>query len=169
MRYRVVVEGRAFEIEVGPDGQVWVDGRPLQVDVEHVDDYLCSLLVNHRSFETSVEAVGEECQVLVTGRPYRARLDTGPLTGGGNGAGSCGGAIADRGEVAAPLPGLLVELRVTEGQWVEAGAVVAVMESMKMHLELRAPRSGVVCSLPLPVGREVLQGEIIAIIGNSSD
>lgn len=168
MKYRVVVEERTFEIEVRPTGQVWVDGRLLQVDVEHLDEYLCSLLVNHRSFETNVEATGEECQVSVTGHSYRARLQTTPLAGAGDGAETCGGAVTDQGEVAAPLPGLLVELRVAEGEWVEAGAVIAVMESMKMHLELRTPRSGVVYSLPVPVGREVAQGEIIAVIGDAA-
>ncbi len=169
MKYRVIVEGRTFEIEIGPAGQVWVDGRPFHVDLEHLDEELCSLLVNHRSFETGMEVAGGECQVLVTGRPYRALLHMGLRADEGDGAEACRGAISEGGEVVAPLPGLLVELRVAEGQWVEAGATVAVMESMKMHLELRAPRCGVVYSLPVPVGREVGQGEIIAVVGGPAE
>ncbi|RME39737.1 MAG: acetyl-CoA carboxylase biotin carboxyl carrier protein subunit, partial [Thermoflexia bacterium] len=68
-------------------------------------------------------------------------------------------------EVTAPLPGLLVELRIAEGQPVKAGAVVAVLESMKMHMELRAPRDGVVQSIHATPGQEVQQGTVLAIIG----
>lgn len=165
MKYQVVVEGRKFEIEITPAGQVWVDNRPLQVDLEHLDDYLCSLLVNHRSFETAVETVGEACQVTVAGRPYWAHLHTGPAANGVTCTDIYREAISDRQEVVAPLPGFLMELRVTEGQRVEAGTVIAVMESMKMHLELRAPRDGVICSLPISPGREVVEGEVVAVIG----
>lgn len=169
MKYQVVVEGRTFEIEVGSTGQVWVNGRPLQVDLQELDRFICSLLVDHRSFEAAVEAIGDECQVVVTGRPYRASLQCGHSVTQEASLGTSQKAAFGCGEVTAPLPGLLVELRVREGQWVEAGTVVAVMDSMKMHLELRAPCDGVVCSLPISAGQELMQGDVVAVIGEPSD
>ena len=59
------------------------------------------------------------------------------------------------------------EVRVTEGQRVGEGEVVAVLESMKMHLELGAPRPGVVRTLRAAAGQEVTQGEVLAIIEDS--
>jgi 3-methylcrotonyl-CoA carboxylase alpha subunit len=59
---------------------------------------------------------------------------------------------------------LLVEVRVTEGQSVQEGDVVAVLESMKMHLELRAPRTGVVRDLSAVTGQEVVQGEVLGVV-----
>ncbi|MCX8066782.1 MAG: acetyl-CoA carboxylase biotin carboxyl carrier protein subunit [Anaerolineae bacterium] len=47
----------------------------------------------------------------------------------------------------------------------KAGDVVAVLESMKMHMELRAPRDGVVQLVCATPGREVQQGEVLAVIG----
>lgn len=166
MRYQVTVEGRTFDIDVTPDGQVWVNNRPLNVDLESIDGLsLYSLLVNHRSFEAHVEKEenGDQ-QVVVAGRPYRATVlgETHPST-----------KVAQQqkdespSEISAPLPGWLVELRVAEGESVGEGDVVAVLESMKMHLELRTARAGVVSSLTSSVGREVAQGEILAIIGDS--
>jgi 3-methylcrotonyl-CoA carboxylase alpha subunit len=65
----------------------------------------------------------------------------------------------------APLPGLLVEMQVSEGDYVKEQDVVAVLESMKMNLELRAPRSGVVRQLLVDPGRQVAQDQVLVIIG----
>ncbi len=165
MKYRVEVKGRTFEVEVRPDGTVWVNGRPMPLDVEGLEGPFLSLLVGHRSYEGCVETGGEECHVVVEGRMYPARLEVprpAPSEVGGprRGAGTGGPA-----QITAPLPGVLLEVRVAEGQDVQAGMVVAVMESMKMNLELCAPQDGVVRSLCARPGQEVAQGEVLAVIG----
>jgi biotin carboxyl carrier protein len=163
VRYQVVVEGRAFDVEVGQGGRVWVDGRPLRVDLGRIDGLpIYSLLVDHRSYETHVEVQdGGECQVTVAGRPYRACLrgELHTSTGAVHGHQASGPV-----EISAPLPGLLVEMRVVEGQRVGNGQVVAVLESMKMHLELCTPRLGVVHTLCAAAGQEVAQGDVLAVI-----
>ena len=166
MRYQVTVEGRTFDIEVTPDGQVWVDNQPLNVDLESINGLpLYSLLVDHRSYEAHVEKEenGDQ-QVVVAGRPYRAIMQ-----GESQPTAKIPQQQKDEGpsEISAPLPGWLVELRVAEGESVVEGDVVAVLESMKMHLELRTTRAGVVSSLTASAGREVSKGEIIAVIGDS--
>jgi biotin carboxyl carrier protein len=145
---------------------VWVNRRPLNVDLERVDGLaLYSLLVDHRSYETHVEGEEDgECRVVVAGRSYRAYLQEEQRPSAGTV--HCrqeDGPV----EVTAPLPGLLVEVRVAEGQRVGEGEVVVVLESMKMHLELRAPRAGVVRALPPAAGQEVAQGEVLAVIEGS--
>jgi biotin carboxyl carrier protein len=163
VRYRVDVEGRTFDIEIRPDGRVWVNRRPVDIGLEEIYGRPgSSLLVNNRSYETHVETEGDgECRVVVAGRPYQAILRaerepsvrTGPRP-----------PRSRLSEVSVPLPGLLVEVRVTEDQHVQEGDVVAMLESMKMQLELRAPRSGVVRDLSAVAGREVAQGEVLAVI-----
>ncbi|HEY47803.1 MAG: hypothetical protein AMJ88_01760 [Anaerolineae bacterium SM23_ 63] len=166
MRYQVTIEGRTFDIEVTTDGQVWVNNQPLDVDLESIDGLpLYSLLVDHRSYEAHVEKEENGDQrVVVAGRPYRATMqgETQPSV-------KVTQVQQDEGpsEISAPLPGWLVELRVTEGESVGEGDVVAVLESMKMHIELRTARAGVVRSLATGAGREVTQGEILAVIDDS--
>lgn len=168
VKYRVAVEGRTFEIEVGPGGQVWVNRQPLSVDLERIDGLpLYSLLVDHRSYEAHLEAEEDgECQVVVAGRSYRTCLqgEQSPSTATVR-CHRMDGPV----ELCAPMPGLLVEVRVAEGQRVGEGEVVAVLESMKMHLELGAPRPGVVRTLRAAAGQEVTQGEVLAIIEDSYD
>jgi biotin carboxyl carrier protein len=167
VRYQVTVEGRAFDIEVTPDGQVWVNNHPLNVDLESIDGLpLYSLLVDHRSYEAHVETEenGDQ-QVVVAGRPYRASMK-----GESPRSAQVTRRQQDEGptEISAPLPGWLVDVRVAEGESIEEGDVVAVLESMKMHLELRTAQAGIVRSLTANVGREVSQGEVLAIIDDPS-
>lgn len=168
MRYRIVVEGRTFDVEVDPSGQVWVNNRALSVDLEGIDGLpLYSLLVDNRSYEAHVEAEEDgECRVVVSGRSLRASLQGvqrhSPSTAPRH-------RVDGPTEISAPLPGWLVEVRVSEGELVGEGDVVAVLESMKMHLELRTPQAGVVRALRVSAGREVAQGEVLAIIDNPSN
>lgn len=162
MRYRVDVEGRVFDIEIRPDGRVWVNRRPIDLDLAELTGRPgYSLLVNNRSYETHVEVEADgQLRVVVAGRPYQAsvRAERPPTT-------TAPTPFRTRlAEVVVPLPGLLVDVRVVEGQKVREGDVVAVLESMKMHLELRAPRSGVVCDLRAVAGQEVAQGDVLAVI-----
>ncbi len=165
MKYRVEIEGRRFEIDIRPDGTVWVDGRPVSVDLKGLEGPFLSLLLGQRSYEAAVEEeeTGETYRIVLAGRAYQAAVEA-PRTAPPTTASTCPTGTASC-EVTAPLPGLLVELRIAEGQPVKAGAVVAVLESMKMHMELRAPRDGVVQSIHATPGQEVQQGTVLAIIG----
>ena len=61
------------------------------------------------------------------------------------------------GEVRAPMAGRVLEVRSREGEQVEEGQVVFVIESMKMQLEVRSPARGKVSKINVSVG-EVLSG-----------
>jgi biotin carboxyl carrier protein len=58
----------------------------------------------------------------------------------------------------APMPGTLVSLAVSPGDEVEAGQQLAVIESMKMQTEIKAPRAGVVERVLAEVGGSFAQG-----------
>ena len=172
MKYTVTVDGDVFEIEVGLGGRAWVDQKPYDVDLQRLGgsgEY--SLLMDHRSYEVHV-ADGDNGHHWITigGRPYRTQLRRGHgvcingLANTGNGNSGGRKSPAPRAEMRVPLPGLLVEVRVAEGEVVDEQAVVAVLESMKMNLELRAPRAGVVEELRLEPGQQVKQDEILAIL-----
>jgi len=65
---------------------------------------------------------------------------------------------AGGGVVTAPMPGLVVRVRVVEGQSVEAGAGLVVVEAMKMENELRAAAAGVVRRIHVSAGDAVEKG-----------
>ena len=66
-------------------------------------------------------------------------------------------------ELRSPLPGAVVAISVTDGQVVEAGAPIAIVEAMKMEHVLRAPVAGSV-SLRVALGSQVAGDQIVATI-----
>ena len=65
------------------------------------------------------------------------------------------------GYIKAPMPGLVVELQVGEGDQVMEGQVLAVQEAMKMQMQLKAPFNGTVEQIAVHVGEQVGKGAVI--------
>ena len=68
------------------------------------------------------------------------------------------------GAITAIMPGLITKLLKAEGDKVEAGEVVLVLEAMKMQNEMRAKRSGVVKQINVKAGESVEMRQVLAII-----
>jgi biotin carboxyl carrier protein len=69
------------------------------------------------------------------------------------------------GEITAPLPGVVWDIKVQEGQAVKAGDVILILEAMKMENEIMAPIDGVIKSINVKIGQQVMTGDILAVIG----
>ena len=68
-------------------------------------------------------------------------------------------------EVRAIIPGRIVAVSVAQGDVVELGQQLLVVEAMKMQNELRAPRAGTVDRLAASVGATVDLGDLLVVIG----
>ena len=66
--------------------------------------------------------------------------------------------------VKSPLPGVIIEVSVKEGQAVKAGQKVAVIEAMKMENEIAAESDGTVTAIHVNKGDSVLEGADIVTI-----
>lgn len=74
------------------------------------------------------------------------------------------GRVSGNGVVTAPLPGVVSEVRVDVGERVEAGAVLMVLEAMKMENEIYAPVDGVVREIYVEAGRQVGRGDRLILV-----
>lgn len=75
-------------------------------------------------------------------------------------------AASGKGEtVKAPLPGVILDIKVKVGDSVKAGQTVAVLEAMKMENEIEASVSGTVTAVSAAKGDSVLEGAAIMTIG----
>ena len=68
-------------------------------------------------------------------------------------------------EVIAPLPGLIREVLVAEGEQVKKGQKIMVLEAMKMENEINADSDGTITSLLVAKGDSVQGGDPLATIG----
>jgi acetyl/propionyl-CoA carboxylase alpha subunit len=67
-------------------------------------------------------------------------------------------------QITSPLPGKIAAVAVQLGAIVEAGAIVVVLDSMKMEHPIRAPITGTVTHIPVAVGSLVQSGELVTTL-----
>lgn len=72
---------------------------------------------------------------------------------------------ANEAHIAAPMPGVVATLGVTQGQQVMAGELLVTLEAMKMETAIAAPRDGVVGELVVKAGQAVDAKELLVILG----
>jgi acetyl-CoA/propionyl-CoA carboxylase biotin carboxyl carrier protein len=76
---------------------------------------------------------------------------------------SAGGA-GGRDAVVSPMQGTVLAVPVAEGDEVEAGQVLCIVEAMKMENEVHAHRAGTITELSVHAGQAVAHGQIICVI-----
>ncbi len=164
MKYITTVNGVRFEIEVERDGGLLVNGERREIDFLPLgDSALYSMVMDNLSFDVLVEERGGVYEVLMQGRLYTADVEDerSQLLATRRSA-----PTIDSGEISirAPMPGLVVDIPVIEGQEVKAGQTVVILESMKMQNELKAPRDGVVQRISVEAGTTVEQNKPLITI-----
>lgn len=151
--YRATIGDRSFDLSFEED-HVVIDGEATPYTVEMLRDGYLSLIVDGRSVPVAVELLGDgRMQVTIGGRRTVVQIrDERDLLVDefGLGADEAGG-----GAVRAPMPGLVLEILVEEGETVEAEQGLLVLEAMKMENELTAPSGGVVETIHAERGASV--------------
>lgn len=66
--------------------------------------------------------------------------------------------------MAAQIAGRIISLRVKQGEAVEQGAVLLILEAMKMENEVKAPKAGTVAEVLVAEGDRVSEGQTLVVI-----
>lgn len=161
MIYHVTVGERTFVVELGPDA-IRLDGREVAVDFEHVEGSpVRSLLVDGVSHRLAARRVGKESwELYCRGRRVRADVVDERTRAIREITGSGSGATGPR-PIVAPMPGLVVRVDVAEGDHVQAGQGVVIVEAMKMENELTTDVAAVVTRVHVLEGQTVEKDQIL--------
>jgi biotin carboxyl carrier protein len=104
--------------------------------------------------------LADESVVLdLSGRSYPAALAVPPTVEAAVRGASHDGAHAA--SIVAPMPGTVISVRVNDGDEVEAGQVLVVLEAMKMENNVPAPAAGRVARVLVAAGQQVQRSEIL--------
>jgi biotin carboxyl carrier protein len=161
MLFEASVAGRSVRVEVqARDGgyRVLLDGRAFDVDVDETRPELVSLLVDGRSHELGLAREGDTYVVASREGSLRVRLTEGAV------AVPARRADAAPAHITAPMPGKIVRLLRGVGEPVTAGEGLVVMEAMKMENELRSPRAGTLREIRVSEGQAVETGALLAVV-----
>lgn len=157
---------RAYSVEIEEIGKslyrVAVDGSEFLVDGKKTSLTNYSLIVDYRSFEVDVDISEDEYRVLVDGRSYHIHLvDERRVRLGGLQSGI---RLEGRQEVSVPMPGKVIAVLVGEGDKVEKGQGLVIVEAMKMENEVRSPISGEVKEVRAKPGDTLEAGAILVVV-----
>jgi biotin carboxyl carrier protein len=168
MKFIVRVQERAFEVEVARHADGWdvrVDGEHFPVDASHLGDAsLLTMLIAGRSVLAHTRVADPRrglFDVSIGGHSRRVEvLD--PLAAATQAAKRA--AASGRVALEAPMPGLVVAVRVQPGDTVQPGTPLIVMEAMKMQNELASEVAGLVREVHATVGLAVESGTELVVI-----
>jgi propionyl-CoA carboxylase alpha chain len=79
------------------------------------------------------------------------------------------GAEETSGGLVAPMPGKVIDVRVSVGDTVRAGETLVVLEAMKMEHPMTAPEDGVVAQVHVAVGEQVDNGALLLVVEPATD
>lgn len=167
MKYYATVDDQEFVIEVRKN-QILVNDEPLALDFQQMPGSgVTSLLINNRSLEAVVEEQDGQWQVLIQGDLYSVTVDDERSRRLASARGVLGHADGEA-VIASPMPGIIIAVPVAEGDDVQKGDKVVILESMKMENELRAPRDGRVTQVKIKAGESVEKSQVLLVISETA-
>jgi biotin carboxyl carrier protein len=126
-----------------------------------------NITVNGNTYEVYVEEADGGYTAPVAPAPVVAAPTAAPAPAAKPAAApkaSAPAAPAGATKVTAPMPGTILQIKVSQGQSVKKGDVICVLEAMKMENDIPAPCDGVVASINVQKGASVNAGDVIASI-----
>jgi biotin carboxyl carrier protein len=168
MKLLVTVDGKAGELQFKRDGSMYqlnlrldgVENVSGAASLLEVEPGIFSVLVGGRSYEAKVVPAANGYHVDLRG--HRSTIEVrDPRTLVRRGKAGVG---EGRQSITAPMPGKIIRVLVREGDEVEAGAGVVVVEAMKMQNEMKAPKAGRVLQLTAREGDTVSAGDVLGVV-----
>jgi len=166
MAFIAKLGARSYTVEIEEVGRslyrIAVDGNEFLVDGKKTGLTNYSLIVDNRSFEVDVDITEDEYRVLVDGRSYHVDLvDERRVRLGGAQPGI---QLEGRQQVSVPMPGKVIAVLAGEGDRVEKGQGLVIVEAMKMENEVRSPIAGEVKEVRVKAGDALEAGALLMVV-----
>lgn len=151
--YKLKINGKDYEVAInsveGKNASVTVNGAEYHVELENALTGAAAVAASQAP--AAVQAPVAAAPVVAAAAPAAAPAPKPAASGAAK-------------KVTSPLPGVILDICVKEGQAVKAGDKVAVIEAMKMENDITAEVDGTVASILVTKGESVLEGADILTI-----
>lgn len=143
--------------------KIKINGNNYNVTIDEVEGNAAKVEVNGTPYNVEFEKpLSKPKTISVINRPAAAP-SAGPAPASRPAAAPAAAAAAGGSTVNSPLPGVVLEVKVKDGDKVTKGQVIMVLEAMKMENAIEAPCDGTV-TIKAQKGDSVLEGAPLAII-----
>ena len=121
-----------------------------------------TITVNGTAYDVVVEEADASSVVMAPVAPVQAAPVAAPVAAPAAPKAAAKPAAAGATSVTAPMPGTILDVKVSVGQSVKKGDVICVLEAMKMENDIPAPADGVIASINVQKGASVAANDILA-------
>jgi len=160
--YKVKTGPNSFEV-ASTDAGIFVNGEPFSWDLVKIEDNCFHIIhnqISYRAYVVDIEEGGKKVVIRINNQRYDVALqDKFDLL-----LEKLGMNNANTGRVnsiKAPMPGLIIELKVKEGDAVKQNDPLIVLEAMKMENIIKSPGEGVVKAVRVKKGESVEKNQIL--------
>ena len=135
-----------------------IDDEEKEIEFLRIDENTYSILLNNESITVGIFREGKKIQVFHEGDLYEVEAVSGRDASQAEGAGSL--------NITAPMHSRVVKILKKQGDKVEVGDSVVVVEAMKMESELKASASGSIKEIRVKEGDTVEKGSVLAVLSD---
>ena len=134
-----------------------INGNKYEVAIGDIVENIATVTVNGEEFKVEMEKEQEPEKKKVVVQPAAAapKAEAAP---------KAAGPVDAKNAIKAPLPGVIIEVKVAVGDEVKAGDTVVVLEAMKMANNLTSDKPGKVTAVCVSVGESVMEDTPLVVI-----
>lgn len=159
-----VTTGQQFEA-VENNGKLHLNNEPLNWDVQALNEHTFHIIKDDQSYTAEViqaDYTKKEFVIKINGSIYELKAQD-HLDLLLEKLGMSAGNAARIKEIKAPMPGLILDIRVEEGQAVQKGEVLVVLEAMKMENTIKSAADGVVKLIKVNKAQSVEKNQLLIV------
>ena len=160
--FSVNLQNTTYAVEKSKN-ETWVNQQALTWDIKRIDDRRLHLIKGSESIEAELLSIDHETKSLQIRLGYQTAtlelkdrfdllLEKMGMTNSGTGSLK---------EIKAPMPGLILDLKVNPGDVVKKGDVVLILEAMKMENIIKSPGDGVVKEVKVNLKQSVEKNQVL--------
>lgn len=163
--YTVQIDDHEIDIHIDSNQEISVQGNPVSsIDWVEIDPNRFSLILNGKSYVITLERSGNSSIVAnINGKEYHCKVEderARRLREFISEATGTDGPV----DITAPMPGLVIDVAIREGDQVSQNQPILVLEAMKMENEIRSVANGQISKIYVQPGQAVDKGELLVRI-----
>ncbi len=143
-----------------------INGNIYDATVNDVEDNIAEIEINGTTYKVEVDKKLKQQKTPKLVRPAAVPpTDSHPSVAKTTNPGTSSSAPAGEGSIKSPLPGVILDVYVKEGDNVTVGQKLLLLEAMKMENNIEADKVGKVVSINKQKGDSVMEGDVLIVIG----
>lgn len=139
-----------------------IQGNEYNVEIVNFEDNIAEIDVNGSAYQVELKH-----EIKTPKTPKLVRIKVEPSSEADKAKTSKPSERKGVGVIKAPLPGIILEIKVKVGDLVKIGDTLLIMEAMKMENNIKTDREGKVTAIKINSGDSVLEGDLLVEIGSN--